>query len=374
MPCACGVYLADSVSYVYAENLQGFGESLDIVAINDAILERSGGSWRQPPAELRLDQETLDRMKHALAKLQEHPVCAWKDSRTALTFPLWKPLLAGYRIVVCFRHPAAVARSLLVRNSLPLEEGYRLWATYNERVLAFVENERRVMWFDFDRTPDDMYPWLWGICRELGIELLPEALSIFNRFQRHHQGDEMPGEPRIVDLYQRLQSCAQQAADLLARPPTSPVSAIAKDHPADAAIESLRRDIAALADIEKKHNSLLQTANGTLNSFRQDISVLADIENKHDLLLRTHQRELLRVDEHCRQLDRHLEDLQATLAQCERQLVTIVESRAWKSYQWLRRHRRRAGRLCMAIVRSLLSSAAAAATPDAGGYHFANVR
>ena len=47
-----------------------------------------------------------------LGGLRAAPVYGWKDPRMTLTLPIWRPHLGSYRLVACFRHPMAVARSL----------------------------------------------------------------------------------------------------------------------------------------------------------------------------------------------------------------------------------------------------------------------
>ena len=40
-----------------------------------------------------------------------------------------------HRLVGTFRHPMAVARSLLARNAIPIAEGIGLWQDYNTRLI-----------------------------------------------------------------------------------------------------------------------------------------------------------------------------------------------------------------------------------------------
>ena len=199
---ACGMYFGDAAECPAADNMQGFGESPDVVAINDAILEGSGGDWDRVPAELHVAPEILQRMKAFVSGL--HRACpvsvvtsedlpadasrlpvspqkvmsatirqccvrGWKDPRTVLTFPAWKPLISPYRVVVCFRHPTGVVKSLAVRDGMTTEEGYALWAAYAERLLDHVREEPRALWFDFDRTPDELESWLANACRQLQL-------------------------------------------------------------------------------------------------------------------------------------------------------------------------------------------------------------
>jgi hypothetical protein len=373
---ACGMHFGDADQAPAADNMQGFGESPEVVAINDLILARSGGAWDRVPAKLRLDPEILQRMKdfvaglrracfifiarsenppeHALrfpgvedntleARVRRHSVWGWKDPRTVLTFPLWKPLIIPYRVVACFRHPAGVAKSLAVRNGMTMEQGYALWAAYTERLLEHVRDEPRVLWFDFDRTPEHLDSWLEDACHELGLVPTPAAAAAFNKFQRHHNLEKLPRDPRLSGLYQELVTRARQANDSTAcRPPLS-AQVPAVERPADAAVDSLRRDLAALADVESKHNEFLQ---GHARELREAGELGSRLDARTEWAL-------ARID----QLERSLAELREKLTECDCRLRSILDSRAWRSYQWLRRTRLRLRKLNAAVMKPLLGLA-----------------
>jgi hypothetical protein len=198
-----GLFLGDRLmNDVTSSNLAGHWENLDVVAINDRILDFSGGAWDRVPSCLRLDEEILERMRSFLASLRPHRAAGWKDPRTTLTFPAWKPLLPAYRLVVCLRHPMAVARSLQVREGWELEQGLRLWAAYNELLLSYARGERAVCWFNYDLPEQELARSARALCRQLGLR--PATGGSFNPFLRHHAEVEPPADPHTRALYEEL--------------------------------------------------------------------------------------------------------------------------------------------------------------------------
>src|SRR5262249_52820288 len=92
-----GMFLGSDLMDVLAcSNLEGHAEANEAVRINDRILERGGGAWDRVPATLCGDDDTASRMRAFLLTFDGHPVAGWKDPRTTLTWPLWKPHLPRY--------------------------------------------------------------------------------------------------------------------------------------------------------------------------------------------------------------------------------------------------------------------------------------
>jgi tetratricopeptide (TPR) repeat protein len=125
-----------------ADNLKGHIESRLVIGINDAVLQHSGGSWREVPRVLRWT-EAERRRRDAFVAAREAEGGAWlfKDPRTLLTLPFWREALPRLAVVGSFRHPLKVAFSLFQRNGLALDEGLRLWTDYNRRLVACWEEK-----------------------------------------------------------------------------------------------------------------------------------------------------------------------------------------------------------------------------------------
>lgn len=150
----CGMYLGaqDRIIPPRPDNPAGFWENIDFVTLNDEILASKGGGWDFPfpqaadgwelePALTPLRTEA----KKLVKTLIEHETWGWKDPRSSLTFPFWKSLFPHLKAVVCLRNPLEVALSLHGRNNNSIPFGLNLWLTYNQRLLAVVRPEDRVV-------------------------------------------------------------------------------------------------------------------------------------------------------------------------------------------------------------------------------------
>jgi hypothetical protein len=129
----------------------GFWENRKLVDLNDEILRALGGRWDAPPqvSSRWLQSEGARQLKlKAAALLDERTpidVWGWKDPRTSLTLPFWNGLVPGLRVIICLRNPLDVAESLRHRDRFPVTKGLSLWQTYNQRLLASVKPEQRLI-------------------------------------------------------------------------------------------------------------------------------------------------------------------------------------------------------------------------------------
>jgi hypothetical protein len=261
----CGLYLGDDLlDSASLSNMEGKWESRAAVEINDSILALSGGTWDQvPEGALSCDGPTQERIRQFLKTFEEAAVSGWKDPRTVLTFPVWKPLLGDYRIIACLRHPMSVAASLATREGWPIERGLDLWRVYHERFLQYLDEERHVIWFDFDLSPEQMTRSLGRACRSLGLRFEESALRSFNEFQRHHRHEAPPSDPRVRELYLEFFYRAHRE-ELNDTAPDSPgvVEAAPRLRPSKASlareVEILHKRLASLGSSHQKQNSLAQ--------------------------------------------------------------------------------------------------------------------
>jgi hypothetical protein len=164
-----GVYLGsdDDLLAPNPENPSGFWEHREIIALNEELLARFGGTWYAPPElprgwefdpsirDLRERGQELIRSKFA-----GRPRWGWKDPRTCLTLPFWQSLVDPMRYLLCVRSPVETARSLEAmwwvqrRLSAPFEQGVQLWLTYTTRALEHTRDRRRLLLFYEDMIAD----------------------------------------------------------------------------------------------------------------------------------------------------------------------------------------------------------------------------
>lgn len=139
-----------------ADNPKGFGESLSVVRLNDAILATLGASWRSAgpflspqhgPIESHAAIQTAvrDRWLAAAQTVLESAysdatAIVIKDPRVALFPALWREALAaaGYAAsyVMIYRNPLEVCASLEARNAMPRRHALGLWLRYNLECLV----------------------------------------------------------------------------------------------------------------------------------------------------------------------------------------------------------------------------------------------
>jgi hypothetical protein len=196
-----GLYLgSDQVSVQPAEdNIKGHWEHTEIVSLNDAILQRYGGSWDEPPL-LPPYWETaslLDDLKQRAQVLIEDQFAGvhlwgWKDPRSCLTLPFWQQLLPEMRYVICLRNPVDVALSLRHRNSFSSEKSSSLWFRYVNSAFERTEGKPRLVVF-YEDLMDDWLSELQRLSDFLGKSERAEQVDVQraaqefveNRLQHH---------------------------------------------------------------------------------------------------------------------------------------------------------------------------------------------
>jgi hypothetical protein len=136
-------------------NARGNREIRELNRLHNAILERNGGSWWDPPSEPRLKRADFRRRDEILAAIAGATIGV-KDPRMLLLLPLWRDLEP--KPIGVIRNPVAVRKSLQRRArergerhpQLSAERWEELWTTYNRALLAELER-RPFPVIDFDR-------------------------------------------------------------------------------------------------------------------------------------------------------------------------------------------------------------------------------
>jgi hypothetical protein len=151
---SCGLDLGPTKDFLppAPNNPEGFWESRSFLRLNDAVLNELGGSWDHPP---RIDvpgwenepnlHHLCEKAADLVSRFESREPWGWKDPRNCLTLPFWRKLLPETKILICVRNPLAVAKSLLLRDGIPIEEALDLWLTYNRRLLDAAPIESRLV-------------------------------------------------------------------------------------------------------------------------------------------------------------------------------------------------------------------------------------
>jgi hypothetical protein len=139
-------------------NPRGNREIPELNELHEAVLQRSGGSWWRPPAEVRVRAADLRRRNGILATIPGERI-AVKDPRMLVCEELWGDL--PLKPIGVIRNPVAVRNSLAHRAGerphkhprLSAGEWEDVWITYNRALLA--EHRRRPFpLVDFDRADE----------------------------------------------------------------------------------------------------------------------------------------------------------------------------------------------------------------------------
>ena len=123
----CGLHLGppDDLMPAAADNTDGYWENLKFVQLNERLLAASGGTWYAPPVTLRPMADITADATSILAAFDGREPWGWKDPRNAVTLSFWKSLLPSMKVLVCVRHPAETASSLVASALIP-----RTWPFY----------------------------------------------------------------------------------------------------------------------------------------------------------------------------------------------------------------------------------------------------
>lgn len=190
---ACGLFLGPEEQLgVDSDNGEPHWENVSFVALNDKILSRLGGSWKNPPElpagwEHTPEFEALRSQAKKLFKhIQDHHHhWGWKDPRNSLTLPFWRKIVPDLRLVICLRNPLEVSHSLRVRGDLIGMPLLQLWLTYYRELLSAVPPEQRVV-THYQSYFQDPTVELQRVAKAIGMEV---SSDVINRACAHISGD-----------------------------------------------------------------------------------------------------------------------------------------------------------------------------------------
>lgn len=133
-------------------NPDGYFEQREILAINMKLVS---GPWGRA-AYFRLpSEETIRARARSLAGKIEEVALRYRDrvvkeNRFCLTLGAWRDHGARVnKLLVVFREPSGVARSLRKRNRIPSFLGIALWAEHHRRLFRLAEDiPTACLWYD----------------------------------------------------------------------------------------------------------------------------------------------------------------------------------------------------------------------------------
>jgi hypothetical protein len=197
-----GFAIAKNLLEPQHDNPLGFWEPKGLVDLNDELLAYAGRDWHDPrpiaPAIFK-DLNTPHWIARAEALLKaEFPSqipITLKDPRLCRLLPFWQHALrqAGYRPIYLFvhRNPLDVAKSLLVRNGISMEQSQLLWLAYNLEALEALGKERLLAFLSYDQLIENGPTALMAV---IGLLRIRDALSNRNIDVEAAVADLEPGQ------------------------------------------------------------------------------------------------------------------------------------------------------------------------------------
>ncbi len=191
-------------------NLRGNRENKEIVQLHNSILKHNGGKWDDPPADISWDRNHKQIRNRIIIRhsLGYYKYWGFKDSRALLLLEFWKEKINDIQPVGTFRHPLSVALSLNVRNNIPMEKGFYLWAYYN-RILLDRLKQSEFPLISFDLVYEEYLLSLNRIIRETGLNLnkFNKTIPFYDSALVHHMNrlEEKAEVPRqVMKIYKDL--------------------------------------------------------------------------------------------------------------------------------------------------------------------------
>ena len=121
------------------ENEKGYFENIKVLELNERILFENGSSYDDIEYKLLISDELsktyiLEAKKILEDEFSYSKIFAIKDPRLCLTFPIWEKALVEFgaeiEIILPWRNPFEVAKSLKRREGFSVEKSLLLWAKY----------------------------------------------------------------------------------------------------------------------------------------------------------------------------------------------------------------------------------------------------
>lgn len=172
-----GVNLGEDSPGRQISNPLGHFEDGDFLDLNCEILKAGGGSWDKPPNQKQI-QLNFEKYKETISDLLDRrnrdnagKCWGWKDPRTCLTLDLYAPFLKNPYYIWVERKPEDIAKSLLKRNNIPINEGLKLVKNYQGRIHDFFARnpESHLLKISYQQVLKDPDRWVDHLVKFLDL-------------------------------------------------------------------------------------------------------------------------------------------------------------------------------------------------------------
>ena len=186
-------------------NTKGNRENNSIVELHEDILLANHCSWHAPKQDIVWTQAHKDRALNILKDNHQHTIWGFKDPRTIFTINGWLNLNLKVTKVGIFRHPYAVAQSLLKRGAgtLSYSEGIELWYQYNSALLKLYKNKSFTI-LSFDWNQDTFHSALDKFHIQLQLPTSKQDDSFYEASLVHNRTSNQSMPWKVNRLYGQL--------------------------------------------------------------------------------------------------------------------------------------------------------------------------
>ena len=324
------------------DNRSGFWERRDCMAINDELLAATGSSWLNPtPYSARAVQATRlqdlqTRARRTIATLAAASG-SWvlKDPRFCITADFWQQTFGAVVYVPVIRDPVSIARSLQVRDDLPIEFALALWETYTRAMLKQLRHQKYAPVFhaQLDQSPEDALS-------ALHVALGQRAVTVVERLNRasvqQWRAEHVHHHAKRKELESQLSSSQLELWDY--------VNQLTPDAAIDA--DMLRDSLASLRILEQYGNAFTK-----LHSYRLELVALrrteVELTKVRSAYEQLHESNTQLSEAHAAEVKRH-RALEETNAVLQRDHDALAEGHA----AGMERHRAPRGDQCGPPARS----------------------
>ena len=205
----CGLYLGE-VYRSGAYNAKGTRELPTATHLHYHILTASGGFWRHPPSQITAHPWQKQALKKVAAQLAGRAPCGLKDPRLLLLMDVWLDVISSFAVspilVGTFRHPTAVAQSLVNRHGISEHEANTLWLWYNVELVR-LHQVYCLPIIEYDLSNAQAYcQTVTDLATVLGLEPNMARLTEFVSAElEHNRFSESPVPAMCREVYAYLQ-------------------------------------------------------------------------------------------------------------------------------------------------------------------------
>jgi hypothetical protein len=207
-----GVYLGEVIRQARF-NARGNRENRGVITLHNALLAANGGSWDNPPEQVRWSSEHRRMQQNIIRDYADQPLWGFKDPRALFALDGWLAAIPHLTLVGMCRHPWSVAQSLQHRDQFALDKGLDLWLRYNQRLLHYHARFGFPI-LSFDWPEPVLREELAWLLHHLGLPAVAKDLQFFDPELRHQQspaGVSLPAN--VTAVWQQLCHLAQRHSE-----------------------------------------------------------------------------------------------------------------------------------------------------------------